>query len=192
MINFDKEIKNDYYDFICNGSRYYRVFYNGMIIDKDFMCGHVFADIGTRFVPCDFTYTNGEKSKILVPDKEDYLKDVEDGSNKNPKYGTCLVDSEFFYTYFAPGDCIDGIDDARWHSRYNNLRRIMNLIESKHKSYILDKLESIEFGRRFIMRALETEDDYERFINRHNLWFAEDYEIIHVKDIVEKAYKEAN
>lgn len=207
-------INQDYYDFVYEGVRYYRAFYNFAFIDKDCICGHVKADIGTRFIVIDYNYRNGSKGKIIVPD-DDNLKSLD--KNGNPANSICLVDSETFFQYFIPGkyqktilgkDGNTYIDD--WKYRIGSINyiydHIFEQVEIKnphggivyralYKKDILNKLDDIAHNDsridHIINRGNTFDDNYDIFINRHNLYFLnrnEDYD--YIKDVVLKVYKE--
>lgn len=207
-------LNQDYYNFVYKGVRYYRVFYNFAYMDKDCICGHVKADIGTRFIAMDYKYKDQSKGKVIVPD-DDNLKSLD--KNGNPVNSICLVDSETFFQYFVPGKyqkIVLGKDDNKyiddWKYRIDSINYIYDhifeqvKIENPHggivyhalyKKDILNKLDNIACNDdridHIIDRRNTVDDDYDISINRHNLYFLnsnEDYD--YIKGVVLKVYKE--
>lgn len=217
-------LKEDYFDFVKKGKRYYRVFYNIKDLDKKFICGQVIADKGTRFIAVDFYYSDGTKTKAIVPDDANYKSAF-----------LCLVDSETFYDNFVPYRYIEDDDkNDLWVKKWENIVYIKNHIyffiegyiptaeeqlkinnctdphdeeccniiskyEIKRKEkmfYMLENLSNIAKNDKIVNDIItetcfnDNSDDNDIIINRHNLYFLDDNDINHLKDIVDKLYKE--
>lgn len=198
-----EKINKDYYDFTFGGVRYYRAFYNIDYLSRDFICGHIQADPGTRFIAMDFTYSDDSKGKALVPDDDKY-KQINSATG-NPINTLCLIDSETFFSYFIPGkyekvifgssdkDYIDEDYKYQWNCIDDILSTILS--NQKYKKAILYKLDDLAREDKRIKHILNISSmndvSYDITINRHNLYFLnhnEEYD--YIKNIVYKVYKE--
>ena len=190
-VNAQEELQKDYYDFMYDGSHYYRAFYNGKTIDKDCICGHVYADPGTRFIPVPWTLADNTKTYFVVPDDDRYRsQDYSKESTKQcPDYSICMVDSEDFYTYFVPGDCVDSKDNSNWQEKWEDIQYIIDNISSEYKDYLFDCFDEVYLKDykvdHFTNISMHDDGSYDMSINRHNLWFANNEDVLYFKRVID-------
>lgn len=146
------------------------------------MSGYITADPGTKFIAIDYTYSNGETTKCIVPYNEEF-RDKQ----------ICLINSEKFFNNFVPSYIYKEtyyklgeikVDD--WVTRARLIQEVLLMVsDPQYKDDLLSAI--FEYDDDFISSIVVSGDAF-YYLDRKRLWYRYMKEIIYTHGVISMLY----